>query len=194
MSSLLPLNATALERAADQTGASATELPVMLRTLWNPETCPLNMLPWLAWAWSVDAWAEGWSERQKRDTVKQALPVQRVKGTIGAVRSALDALGIPVRVQEWFNQTPRGEPYTFRLLLDFDQQPLSQSGILKVLEVVDGTKNLRSHLEAVLQTITSRTSPNVAVVAAVGSDITLSTYQAPRLIINEFALPLDGTV
>lgn len=178
----------------DQTGATATELPVMLRALWNPETCPLNMLPWLAWAWSVDAWSDSWSERQKRDTVKQALPVQRVKGTIGAVRSALEALGIPARVQEWFNQTPQGMPYTFRLLLDFDQQPVSQSGILKVLEVVEANKNVRSHLEAVLQTITTRADLHVAVVASLGSDLTLSTYEVPRLIINEFALSLDGTV
>lgn len=194
MSSLLPSNSTALERAAAQVGVQATDLPVILRSLWNPETCPLNLLPWLAWAWSVDDWSDAWSERQKRDTVKQALAVQRIKGTIGAVRRALGALGLPVRVQEWFNQTPAGQPYTFRLLLDVDQGALTKADLVKVLEVVANTKNLRSKLETVLLTVTSQAELTVATVTSLGSDLSVSGYQKPRLVINEFALPVYGTV
>ncbi|MCP1605724.1 phage tail protein I [Pseudomonas citronellolis] len=194
MSSLLPSNSTALERAAAQVGVQATDLPVILRSLWNPETCPLNLLPWLAWAWSVDDWSDAWSERQKRDTVKQALAVQRIKGTIGAVRRALGALGLPVRVQEWFNQTPAGQPYTFRLLLDVDQGALTKADLVKVLEVVANTKNLRSQLETVLLTVTSQAELTVATVTTLGSDLSVSGYQKPRLVINEFALPVYGTV
>lgn len=194
MSDLLPLNSTDLERAAAQAGVQATDLPVILRSLWNPETCPLNLLPWLAWAWSVDDWSDDWSERQKRDTVKQALAVQRIKGTIGAVRRALGALGLPVRVQEWFNQTPAGQPYTFRLLLDVDQGALTKADLAKVLEVVANTKNLRSKLETVLLTVTSQAELTVATVTTLGSDLSVSGYQKPRLVINEFALPVYGTV
>ncbi|SFC75904.1 phage tail protein, P2 protein I family [Pseudomonas citronellolis] len=194
MSNLLPSNSTALERAAAQVGVQATDLPVILRSLWNPETCPLNLLPWLAWAWSVDDWSDAWSERQKRDTVKQALAVQRIKGTIGAVRRALGALGLPVRVQEWFNQTPAGQPYTFRLLLDVDQGALTKADLVKVLEVVANTKNLRSQLETVLLTVTSQAELTVATVTTLGSDLSVSGYQKPRLVINEFALPVYGTV
>jgi len=194
MSNLLPSNSSALERAAAQAGVQATDLPVILRSLWNPETCPLNLLPWLAWAWSVDDWSNDWSERQKRDTVKQALAVQRIKGTIGAVRRALGALGLPVRVQEWFNQTPAGQPYTFRLLLDVDQGALTKADLAKVLEVVANTKNLRSKLETVLLTVTSQAELTVATVTTLGSDLSVSGYQKPRLVINEFALPVYGTV
>lgn len=194
MSNLLPSNSSALERAAAQAGVQATDLPVILRSLWNPETCPLNLLPWLAWAWSVDDWSDDWSERQKRDTVKQALAVQRIKGTIGAVRRALGALGLPVRVQEWFNQTPAGQPYTFRLLLDVDQGALTKADLAKVLEVVANTKNLRSQLETVLLTVTSQAELTVATVTTLGSDLSVSGYQKPRLVINEFALPVYGTV
>lgn len=174
--SLLPHNATALEHKLAQVGARATDLPIILRSLWNPETCPLNLLPWLAWAWSVDDWDDSWTERQKRDTVAAALAVQRIKGTIGAVKRALGALGMPVRIQEWFAQTPVGQPYTFRLLLD----------------VVSNTKNLRSHLESVLLTVTSQARARVAVVAGIGHDICISGYLPPRLILNELALPLGG--
>ncbi|KSW24442.1 phage tail protein I [Pseudomonas citronellolis] len=193
MTSLLPINATALERAAEAFGVRATDIPVLVRALWNPETCPLNLLPWLAWAWSVDSWSDDWSESQKRDTVKQALAVQRIKGTVGAVRRALGALGLPVRVQEWFNQTPTGQPYTFRLLLDVDQGALTKVDLAKVLEVVANTKNLRSQLETVLLTVTSQAELSVAVVTTLGSDLSVSNYQPPRLVINESALPVYGT-
>lgn len=189
MSKLLPANATQLERAVAQAGAHISELPVIIRELWHPEGCPANLLPWLAWAWSVDAWQDDWSERQKRDTITQALAVQRIKGTIGAVTSALTALGVPARVQEWFNQTPQGAPYTFRLLLDVDQQALTQSGIYKILEVVERTKNLRSHLETVLQTVTTRSAPSVAVVANLASDLAVA-YGAPRYADGGPALDL----
>ncbi|WP_315807486.1 phage tail protein I [Pseudomonas sp. C9-3] len=192
--SLLPHNSSALERALGQVGAHATDLPVILRSLWNPETCPLNLLPWLAWAWSVDDWDDAWTERQKRDTVAQALAVQRIKGTTGAVKRALGALGMPVRIQEWFNQTPAGQPYTFRLLLDVDQSPLTKTDLGRLLDVVNSTKNLRSHLETLLLTVSSLATTRVAVVACLGSDICLGGFEAPRLIPNELALPLGSPV
>lgn len=189
MSNLLPANSTELERAAAAAGAAAADLPVILRSLWHPEACPAKLLPWLAWAWSVDAWQDNWSERQKRDTIKQALEVQSIKGTIGAVRRALGALGLPARVQEWFNQTPAGAPYTFRLLLDADQTPLTQADLVKILEVVERTKNLRSHLEVALLTITSVAAPSVAVVAGLGLDLGVS-YSAPAYADGTPALDL----
>ncbi|SEI83320.1 phage tail protein, P2 protein I family [Azotobacter beijerinckii] len=170
MSDLLPPNSTALERALAEVGASATELPVPIRALWDPDACPLALLPWLAWAWSVDAWDDAWSEQQKRDTVRQALPVQRIKGTLGAVRKAVSALGPEVRVQEWFNQSPAGAPYTFRLLVDLDQDSLTQAEQAGLLKVVESAKNLRSHLDTVRLTATSQAGLRTAVVAGVGVD------------------------
>ena len=106
---------------------------------------------------------------------------------VGAV--TLGALGLPARVQEWFNQTPAGAPYTFRLLLDVDQTPLTQADLVKILEVVERTKNLRSHLEVALLTITSVAAPSVAVVAGLGLDLGVS-YSAPAYADGTPALDL----
>ncbi|WP_435605888.1 phage tail protein I [Pseudomonas knackmussii] len=179
MSSLLPSNASALERVAAEIGARATDLPVLLRSLWNPDTCRLDLLPWLAWAWSVDDWSDAWSEQQRRDTVAQALAVQRIKGTIGAVRRALGAVGLRVSVQEWFNQTPAGQPYTFRLLLEVGQVPMTPADLARVFEIVANTKNLRSHLESVLITVVSQVAPQHGTACRMGSEITVSNYQPP---------------
>ncbi|MCD9124037.1 phage tail protein I, partial [Cupriavidus sp. UGS-1] len=51
MTSLLPPNATPLERNLATVGAEAIAgVPVPLRDLWNPATCPPALLPFLAWA------------------------------------------------------------------------------------------------------------------------------------------------
>jgi len=186
---LLPPNATLLERNAATACAQATALPVALRDLWDPESCPAAMLPWLAWAWSVDTWQDQWTERQKRDTVKAALAVQQIKGTAGAVRQALDAMGIPVRVQEWFNQTPAAAPYTFRLLVDVDQIAVTQAGLVAALEAVERTKSLRSHLEEIAVSAVTRSRLTVAAACNVGNDVGIG-YDAPRYSDNAIAWDL----
>lgn len=167
MSKLMPPNATQLETLAAEAGANATQLPVILRALWKPEDCPESLLPWLAWSWSVDSWENSWSTRQKRDTIAAALDVHKIKGTIGAVSDALGALGFVTRVQEWHRKTPAGEPYTFRVQLDVNQEPMSQSDIQRALTLIQQNKSLRSHLETVVQQI--RTTSSVFVAAASGA-------------------------
>ncbi|TKD40705.1 phage tail protein I [Azotobacter chroococcum] len=190
MSDLLPPNSTALERAVAEVGASAADLPVPIRELWDPDTCPLALLPWLAWAWSVDEWSDAWSEQQKRDTVRQALPVQRIKGTIGAVRKAVAALGFPVEVQEWFNQSPAGDPYTFRAFVETDQIPATQADLLKTLRIIAATKNLRSHLTGIQVQARSQTVLQVGAATLTGHDLTVTGYQSSPVLINDSVLVL----
>lgn len=90
---LLPHNATAAELAFEAVMREAFLLPVPLREIWNPETCPAALLPWLAGAFSVDAWDPGWSEDAKRAVISDSVMVHRRKGTVGAMRQALEASG-----------------------------------------------------------------------------------------------------
>lgn len=188
MSELLPPSSTPLERALADTVAKVSTVPTPARNLWNPDTCPVELLPWLAWAFSLDDWDVTWTEAQQRAAVKASYSVHRYKGTIGAVRDALQALGYGVQVQEWFNQLPAGAPYTFRLLLESDQVGIDQAALTKILEVVETTKNLRSHMETVVPTVVSRAGPVVATATVNGHEITVSNYVPAALIINENAL------
>ncbi|MDK6876837.1 phage tail protein I, partial [Escherichia coli] len=54
MNSLLPPGSTPLECRLAQTCSGISDLQVPLRDLWNPATCPVSFLPYLAWAFSVD--------------------------------------------------------------------------------------------------------------------------------------------
>lgn len=63
-SRLLPTGSSPLEVAAAKACAEIEKTPVSIRELWNPDTCPANLLPWLAWSFSVDRWDDKWPERQ----------------------------------------------------------------------------------------------------------------------------------
>jgi phage tail P2-like protein len=194
MSDLLPNNATPLEIALAESIARISDVPVPARDVWNPDTCPANLLPWLAWAFSVDEWDADWTDAQKRAAIKAAVPVQRYKGTIGAVKEALAALGFGVQVQEWFNQLPAGEPYTYRLLLTADQVGIDQTALKKILQVVESTKNLRSHMDEVVPSATTRATLYSAGVNGIGNEITI-TYEQPHnvpLLLNG-GWVLDGS-
>ncbi|OII95629.1 phage tail protein I [Escherichia coli] len=50
-SRLLPTGSSPLEVAAAKACAEIEKTPVSIRELWNPDTCPANLLPWLACAY-----------------------------------------------------------------------------------------------------------------------------------------------
>ncbi len=70
--------------SVEATFAETTLIP--LRTLYNPDTCPVHLLPHLAWAWSVDRWDPEWPESVKRAAIKASFYIHKHKGTIGALR------------------------------------------------------------------------------------------------------------
>ena len=91
---LLPNNATPQELALEQTTARGADVGAPIRPLWNPATCPAALLPWLAWALSVDEWEPTLTEAQQRAVIAASVGVHRRKGTVGAVRDAIAAAGL----------------------------------------------------------------------------------------------------
>lgn len=191
MPDLLPPSSTELERRLAAVLADATAGHFDLRRLWNPETCPLELLPWLAWAWSVDHWDPSWTEQQKRDTVASALQVQSIKGTAGAVQRALDALGINARVQEWWQQTPPEDPpYTFRVFINAEQVEVTADDQWRVMRVIDAVKNARSHLASSYLSLRSDASAFVGCATHVGAEITVTGFQPSPLCISDINIVL----
>ena len=145
---LLPPNASPLERAVEQATASFADLPVPLRELWNPDTCPVGLLPYLAWALSIDAWSSDWPEAIKRARVRQAMAIQRRKGTAESVRAVVESFGGAVALREWWQMEPRGLPHTFQLAVTLNGEggaPASAAFTDAVIAEVRRTKPVRSH-------------------------------------------------
>lgn len=93
--SLLPPNATPQERALDLATARVGNVPVMARDMWNPQTCPEALLPWLAWALAVDEWDGNWPVATKRAVIAASAAIHRKKGTPASIKAALAAAGYP---------------------------------------------------------------------------------------------------
>jgi phage tail P2-like protein len=190
MSDLLPPSSTVAERALADAIGRAGEVPVVIREIWNPDTCPASLLPWLAWAFSVDEWSPAWTELQKREVIKTSFDVHRHKGTVGAVQDALRSLFVGARVQEWFRQIPQGDPYTFRVLLEVDQYGIDQSAIGGLKDIINRTKNLRSHLDEIQVIATTQAGVSCAAVTILGSDIRLTNFQWATTVFNETTICL----
>lgn len=146
MSSLLPPNASTLLKDLEDIFGESFDLPTLNRYVTNPDLAPVNILPWLAWALSVDDWSDSWSEQVRRNVIKASVEVHRKKGTIGALKKALQAFNYTnIKVEEWFDYD--ADPYFFRVFFDITEPGFDINFLLKIRAVINNSKNARSHLE-----------------------------------------------
>lgn len=144
MNSLLPPGSSPLERRLAQTCSGISDLQVPLRDLWNPATCPVRFLPYLAWAFSVDRWDENWPEETKRDVIRSAYYIHCHKGTIGAVRRVVEPLGYVINVTEWWeNDDPAG---TFRLDIGVLESGITEEMYNEMERLIADAKPASRHL------------------------------------------------
>lgn len=143
MPSLLPPNATRLENHIEALTQRQEAMPPNFEKIWQADTCPVELLPWLAWALSVDEWDANWPEAQKRKTITDSAFIHKHKGTRAAVERALSALPFSTTLLEWFEQQPPSNPYTF--LIQTTPTELNVQDAATLIRLVNAAKNLRSH-------------------------------------------------
>lgn len=146
--SLLPPNATPLERAVEAAEAQILRMVMLHALLKDPYRCPEKFLPWLAWELSLDTWDSNWPLRIKRQRIASAIDIQRHKGTVGSVRNVIESFGGSVVIREWWETSPPGRPHTFELLLILSGRPgveASAKYVEDVIAEVNRTKPVRSH-------------------------------------------------
>lgn len=181
---LLPPSATAQERALSEATARLSTVPILVRESWNPQTCPASLLPWLAWALSVDEWDTEWTEQEKRDVIQASLMIHRHKGTIGAVRRALTPLGYLVDVVEWWQTTPKGDPYTFSVVMGTGSKPVNIDLYAKAERIVLTYKNLRSHLLKLTVKADVRGKVFAGAALVDGCDTTIYPYATTEVVTS----------
>ncbi|XPV77932.1 MAG: phage tail protein I [Desulfovibrio sp.] len=176
MPNLLPPNATKLEAALADGISRLSSIPVPIRDTWNPDTCPKDLLPWLAWALSVDHWDSSWSEEQQRQAVKESVWIHRHKGTRGAVNRAVSALGYKIQIKEWFEQEPQGAPGTFSVDIEVDDRGVTPVLLSSITSTVMTAKNVRSHLSGLNMALASRGSMKIGGAVTSGSVLTVMPW------------------
>ncbi|MFR0674643.1 phage tail protein I [Enterobacterales bacterium AW_CKDN230030176-1A_HGKHYDSX7] len=147
--SLLPPNATLLERALEAACDQGID-PEIIRGVADSARCPPNFLPWLGWAMKVEGWEAADGEAQQRALIREAIPVHKTKGTVGAIRRVLRAVRVTADYKEW-REIPNAAPYTFQLTAWANENRAGEGSILspqlgeRLRALVDATKNERSH-------------------------------------------------
>lgn len=95
---LLPPNRTPFESAVATLGGERRALPTdLVASVWNPLTCPADLLSYLAWGLSVDVWDEAWPETKKREVCRNAFKLHRLKTTPAGVKAHVALAGAEVR-------------------------------------------------------------------------------------------------
>ena len=138
--SLLPVNASDLERKLEQSTQQETSLEQRLTTLINIDRIPDRFLDVLAIQLSIDYWRYEWTPSLKRARLKQAFEQHKKKGTPYAIKAALSPFGYAVTLVEWWQTEPKGIPGTFYLELDLVGRALDESLFKEVNRLVDETK------------------------------------------------------
>lgn len=98
VATLLPPNRTPWETALSLTSAERRPLPIdLVAAVWNPATCPVHLLPYLAWQLSLDVWDDEWPETTKRQACRKALELHRLKTTLAGIKAHVALTGAEVR-------------------------------------------------------------------------------------------------
>ena len=182
MNSLLPPGSSALERRLAEACGDISAVPVPLRELWNPDTCPEHLLPWLAWSFSVDRWDEAWPEAVKRQVVRDAYFIHRQKGTIAAVRRVVEPFGFLIRVIEWWQS---GEtPGTFRLDIGVQDQGITEETYQELERLIAGAKPVSRHLVGLSINLQTTGSVITGAASYQGDELTVYPYFAEAISVG----------
>lgn len=179
---LLPNNASKLEQRAAEALAEIRRVPIPLRDLLSPERCPEPLLPYLAWAFSVDRWHASWPVETKRKAIKDAYFVHAHKGTIGALRRVVEPLGYALEVSEWWQQDPAGTPGTFSIGIDQGDLPMPNEIQNELVRLIDDAKPVSRQFDHI--TINGRLLGPYSVAAGITSSDTADLIYPKRFLTD----------
>lgn len=182
LSQLLPPNTTVLERATTQALGGFNETPVSIRDLGNATQCPLALLPYLAWACSVDRWDVDWPEQTKRAVTQDAFFVHQKKGTIGALRRVVAPFGFLLNIKEWWQFNPPVQPGTFSLNIGVLESGITEAAYHELVRLIEDAKPLSRHLASLA--IVVATSGKIPVNLICHDGHTITVYPPAAETIN----------
>ena len=113
------------------------------------DTVEPSALPHLSEQFSItgyDGWALAQGTTDRRELIKRAIELHQRKGTPWAVRTALETAGFSARLNEWFQQTPTGDPHTCRVEVEIDDRGLSENTFAQIDGLVNEYKPMRVHI------------------------------------------------
>ena len=106
----------------------------------------------LAKQFNVSPWRDYWSRDLKSSVIKAAISTKRKRGTLSAVKKCLESMGGSAVVVPWYEQSPEGEPGTFRInIVMRDNGLTSAEAQTDVRQMIDESKPASRHYEMVIE-------------------------------------------
>ncbi|HHT0568622.1 TPA: phage tail protein I [Klebsiella pneumoniae] len=192
--SLLPPSSTAWMRSAEGATARLSAITVALRILWTPVACPVDLLPYLAWALSVDRWDKDWPAERKIAAIQRSYWLHRRKGTRAAVRRVIEDMGFSASFAEWFDAGD--EPGTFRLEVDVNEVGLTPKTLDELNRLIGDAKPVSRHLSQLTISVTSRGEAHAGGTGFSGEVVTVypADYQPDDAAIYNGLFFFDGNI
>ncbi|MEV8753073.1 phage tail protein I [Klebsiella variicola] len=170
-STLLPPSSTAWMRSTEAATARLSGITVAIRTLWTPTACPVDLLPYLAWALSVDRWDKDWPAERKIAVIQRSYWLHRRKGTRAAVRRVIEDMGFSATFAEWFDVGD--DPGTFRLEVDVNEVGLTPKTLDELNRLIGDAKPVSRHLAQMTIAASTRGAVWLGAVILDGEDISV---------------------
>lgn len=170
MTSLLPPNATAAERALEDALLARIDWS-NLPGLKNPFACQADVLPFLGWELAISHWDTTWTVAEKRTAVAGAVKFHKKKGTRAAVEEVLARFHPALTVAEGNQITPKLAPHRFQVrapALEIGAEFLTVETTNAIIRDVAAAKPLRSHFDFV-QTLDAKATLFMAAGGMTGS-------------------------
>lgn len=179
---LLPVGSSVLEVATAEAAAQIERVPVPLRTLWDPQTCPAELLPYLAWALSVDRWDYSWPEATKRKIIASAFFVHQHKGTISSLRRVVEPLGYLIELREWWQEN--AEPGTFRLVIGVQENGITEQMYQELERLINDAKPASRHLSELNISLSTSGEFYVGASCYLGEELTVYPYMPEEIVVD----------
>jgi len=179
---LLPVGSSVLEVATAHAAAQIERVPVPLRTLWDPLTCPAELLPYLAWALSVDRWDFNWPEATKRKVIASSFFVHQHKGTRSAIHRVVEPLGFLIELREWWQDN--AEPGTFRLVIGVQENGITEETYQELERLINDAKPASRHLTELNISLSSQGECYVGVACYLGEELTVYPYSPEEIVVG----------
>lgn len=106
----------------------------------------------MAAAWDASVWMQSWPIQIKKSVLYNVIRDKRKRGTLGAVKRAIENIAAFTNLTEWWQETPKGTPHTFKITASLN----NYSGVLEselqenLLALIDDAKPVRSHYDFIL--------------------------------------------
>lgn len=119
------------------------------------DVLPSLVLDHIATQYDISVWRDSWPVSLKRSVLKSALAEKRKRGTRGAVLKAIKSLGGAGSIVEWWEETPKGIPYTFKIYVALSKiEGVVDTEMQEdLIRQIDDAKSFRSHYDLILTTV-----------------------------------------